>query len=92
VRGFGFSGVDSGFTLAGFEVLVDNVLEPVILAAIATARFEWRGKLLFLNKPIDVLAGVLDSLRFEVPITDNSSHLDVPCHGDEPFVASRHPR
>ena len=73
-------------------MVVDNVLEPNILAALAAIKFERRGKLVLLNKPVNVLASVLDTLGLKVPITDNSSHLDVPCHGDEPFVASGHPK
>jgi hypothetical protein len=74
-------GVMFGFGLSltfcrGFEVVVDNVLEPNVLAALAAIQFERRGKLLLLNKPINVLAGVLDTLRFEVPITDKSTHRD----------------
>jgi hypothetical protein len=76
VRGFGFSGVDSGFTLAGFKVFVDDILEPRILPLFGAIRFKWRRKLFLLNKPMDVLAGVPDSLRFQVRITEDPSHRD----------------
>jgi hypothetical protein len=108
VRGFGFSGGDSGFTLAGFEVFVDNVLEPTILSVFAAIRFKWRRKLFLLNKPIYVLAGVRNSLlRSQVPKKQDSSHCDaLTCcqrrglmflflpnaDNDEQFVASGHPK
>jgi hypothetical protein len=70
-------GLSLAFCRAGFEMFVDLVLEPVIWAVIATTRFEWRRELVLLNKSTDVLAAVLDALRFEVRITDdNSSHRD----------------
>ena len=92
VRGFGFSGGGSGLTFccAGFEVLVDNVLEPGILSALAAIRLERRGKLLFLNKPADVLTRKRDALVGEVLIAQKS-HRGVPCYGDEHFVASGSP-
>ena len=55
-------------------MLVDSVLEPGILSALAAFGLKWRGKLFLLNKLGDVLAGVGNSLRFEVAITDKPSH------------------
>jgi len=110
VRGLGFLGVGSGLTFcrAVFDVFVDDVFEPGIRPLVAAAHFKRRRESFFLNKPIDVLAGVLYSLRFQVFKTDNnSSHRDAltccqrrglmflllpDADNDEQFVASGHPK
>jgi len=72
-------------------VLVDNVLEPAILPALRAVQLEWRRKLFLPYKPVDMLTGIFDPLVGQIRITENTHHY-VPCHGDEHFVASGHPK
>jgi hypothetical protein len=87
---FGF-GLSFAFCGAGFEVIVDNVLEPSIMTVLAATCLKWLRKLLLPYKPVDMLTGIFDPLAGQVRITENT-HCDVPCHGDEQFVASGHPK